>query len=473
MSSWVRVTKGQVQKSVPEKSAKNRAGRIPQLLSIPSQKSYQTPPYSVQEEIADAYSKHDDGLYSVEDLFNRLDDYSSGIDDRYERFQYSQTDEVLVDHRGKLYEQFYIQLQDEYDKEKPADCVVVSMSKQQSDYETAIGHRLQYYGLTVELIYISTESSLTHALQEVRNDGSPFCILIEQSNITLSSCTVIIFHGALKIHRNMPTEDALTLIAGEHQQILADRVEWERNEIARKAADLADDYLERERYESYKVPITIKHLLFLLSKGKFLYPDELKSISDYLKTRIDEQEGSVLVKNKPKNYSEASSSTAPDSLSKVPPPLLPTPSRAPLLGHSPHFQTSLLQEPGQHTHYYCPLQLALILFYVAFFRSPKCTIFKKIKPVLLVDCRIPVVLQGKWGKISFFQNPGTSAVSTGVKNKAQPLLGISAKPGLLGYAPLLPVKPSLFGGKPTPLLPTPGQYSYPKKWASSIRAFLI
>uniref|UniRef100_H3AU59 Si:ch211-216l23.2 n=1 Tax=Latimeria chalumnae TaxID=7897 RepID=H3AU59_LATCH len=445
MSSWVRVTKGQVQKSVPEKSAKNRAGRIPQLLSIPSQKSYQTPPYSVQEEIADAYSKHDDG---VEDLFNRLDDYSSGIDDRYERFQYSQTvkDEVLVDHRGKLYEQFYIQLQDEYDKEKPADCVVVSMSKQQSDYETAIGHRLQYYGLTVELIYISTESSLTHALQEVRNDGSPFCILIEQSNITLSSCTVIIFHGALKIHRNMPTEDALTLIAGEHQQILADRVEWERNEIARKAADLADDYLERERYESYKVPITIKHLLFLLSKGKFLYPDELKSISDYLKTRIDEQEGSVLVKNKPKNqltlfttikinmhlnfisapwferpveqagllsevdttqylsYSEASSSTAPDSLSKVPPPLLPTPSRAPLLGHSPHFQTSLLQEPEN----------------------------------------------------SCGGNPGTSAVSTGVKNKAQPLLGISAKPGLLGYAPLLPVKPSLFGGKPTPLLPTPG-----------------
>ncbi|XP_005996426.1 nuclear receptor coactivator 5 isoform X2 [Latimeria chalumnae] len=400
MSSWVRVTKGQVQKSVPEKSAKNRAGRIPQLLSIPSQKSYQTPPYSVQEEIADAYSKHDDG---VEDLFNRLDDYSSGIDDRYERFQYSQTDEVLVDHRGKLYEQFYIQLQDEYDKEKPADCVVVSMSKQQSDYETAIGHRLQYYGLTVELIYISTESSLTHALQEVRNDGSPFCILIEQSNITLSSCTVIIFHGALKIHRNMPTEDALTLIAGEHQQILADRVEWERNEIARKAADLADDYLERERYESYKVPITIKHLLFLLSKGKFLYPDELKSISDYLKTRIDEQEGPVeqagllseVDTTQYLSYSEASSSTAPDSLSKVPPPLLPTPSRAPLLGHSPHFQTSLLQEPG------------------------------------------------------------TSAVSTGVKNKAQPLLGISAKPGLLGYAPLLPVKPSLFGGKPTPLLPTP------------------
>lgn len=89
----------------------------------------------------------------------------------------------------------------------------------------------------------------------------------------------------------MPMEDALALIAKAFQNIFGERGQQERTEISHKAADLADDYLERELYESYHVPLGIKHLLFLLSEGKHLYLEELNSISDYLKTRRSKLEG--------------------------------------------------------------------------------------------------------------------------------------------------------------------------------------
>lgn len=50
----------------------------------------------------------------------------------------------------------------------------------------------------VEMLHLQTESGLTQALKDVRSDGSPLCILIEQTNVALSSCTVIIFSESLK-----------------------------------------------------------------------------------------------------------------------------------------------------------------------------------------------------------------------------------------------------------------------------------
>lgn len=89
----------------------------------------------------------------------------------------------------------------------------------------------------------------------------------------------------------MPMEDALSLVVKAFGKVFGEREQQERNEISHKAADLADDYLERELYESYTVPLDIRHLLFLLSDGKYLYAEELKAVSDYLKTRITELEG--------------------------------------------------------------------------------------------------------------------------------------------------------------------------------------
>nr|XP_032639949.1 uncharacterized protein LOC116826970 isoform X5 [Chelonoidis abingdonii] len=266
MSSWVKVTRGQVQKPIVDK--RHRPGWIPRLLDINPYRPYQKSPYSPQ----DSYSKDFEDLNSFEELFGQQYDYSTGNEDYYERYQYSpkagpslhetpgipgrqeaavaaqqpgssrrqdpehessaveagptvpcsrekwrtaraasvvppagvsplpvvDDDYTRDDRREKLYLQFYQQIQKEYDKERPSDCIIVAISKEQTEYATVIGHRLQDHGLVVEMIYLTSELGLTRALQEVKNDGSPFCILVEQSNVALSSCTVIMLHESIK-----------------------------------------------------------------------------------------------------------------------------------------------------------------------------------------------------------------------------------------------------------------------------------
>ncbi|XP_066493167.1 nuclear receptor coactivator 5-like isoform X2 [Tiliqua scincoides] len=348
MSSWVKVSAVQAQTPVAEK--RHRPGWIPRLLDIHPYRSYPKNTYSPP----DGYATEYEDVNSFEELFGQQYRPSTGNEDNYERYHYSQKDDDYTKdvHRDKMYLQFYQQIEKAYDRDRPSDCVIVSISKDQAEYSTAIGHRLQDHGLVVEMIYLTSESGLTRALQEVKNDGSPFCILVEPSNVALSSCTVIMLHQSIKIHRNMPMEDALALIAKAFQNIFGERGQQERTEIAHKAADLADDYLERELYESYHVPLGIKHLLFLLSEGKHLYLEELNSISDYLKTRRNKLEGFVaetedLAAEVENSMYPAmvrpSTSALPQTLSK-PPPLLPTPGRNPGLGQSTSAKTALLGE---------------------------------------------------------------------------------------------------------------------------------
>ncbi|XP_070616302.1 nuclear receptor coactivator 5-like isoform X1 [Erythrolamprus reginae] len=327
MSSWPKVNTDQASDS----EKRQRPGWIPRLLDINPYKSIQKTSYSPP----DSYPKdHEDGN-SFEELFGQQYHATGDSEDNYERHQHPQKDDTKDAHRDKLYLQFYQQIEKEYNREKPSDCVIVSISKDQAEYSTAIGHRLQDHGLVVEMIYLTSESGLTRALQEVKNDGSPFCVLVEPSNVTLSSCTVIMLHQTIKIHRNMPMEDALAMIAKEFEEIFAEHEQQQRTEISHKAADLADGFLERDLYESYHVPLGIRHLLFLLSEGKHLYMEELNSISDYLKTRRNklEETDNLAAAGEDGEYPNArpSGSGLPPTLSK-PPPLLPTPGRTPVLG---------------------------------------------------------------------------------------------------------------------------------------------
>ncbi|XP_026531679.1 translation initiation factor IF-2-like isoform X5 [Notechis scutatus] len=200
MSSWPKVTTDQAQTPDPEK--RQRPGWIPRLLDINPYKSIQKSSYSP----TDGYPKdHEDGN-SFEELFGQQY-HPTENEVNYERHQYPQKDDSHTKdaHRDKLYMQFYQQIEKEYNRERPSDCVIVSISKDQAEYSTVIGHRLQDHGLVVEMIYLTSESGLTRALQEVKNDGSPFCVLVEPSNVTLSSCTVIMLHQTIKKTNTLAT----------------------------------------------------------------------------------------------------------------------------------------------------------------------------------------------------------------------------------------------------------------------------
>ncbi|KAL8194947.1 UNVERIFIED_CONTAM: hypothetical protein K2H54_040897 [Gekko kuhli] len=82
----------------------------------------------------DGYSKDYEDTNSFEELFGQQYHPSTGNEDKYERYQYSQKDDDFSKdiHRDKLYLQFYQQIEKEFDKDRPSDCVIVSISKDQA-----------------------------------------------------------------------------------------------------------------------------------------------------------------------------------------------------------------------------------------------------------------------------------------------------------------------------------------------------
>lgn len=273
---------------------------------------------------------------SIDELWRNVADYSKGSDDHRARYQHPPLDDASSWDIWKegLFQHFYQMVQKERDRERPSDCIIVSVNKEQREYATVIGHRLQDHGLVVEMIHLTSESGLTRALQEVKDDGSPFCVLVEQSNVRLSSCTVITLHESVKIHRHMPLEDALVLVAKTYRRLFAKREQQEHAGISLRAGELVDDFLARECLTSYTVPVGVRHLLFLLNEGKHLHRSELDLLIDYLKTRKGKLEG--LETPSPLTSSDHSSLQGRNtSIVGKPPPLLPTPGKRAFLSPPP------------------------------------------------------------------------------------------------------------------------------------------
>ncbi|XP_059238327.1 uncharacterized protein LOC132005342 [Mustela nigripes] len=303
--------------------------------SVAKSKPYKPfPPtsYSPQE----GYLKEGEDMLSVEELRRNVADYSKRHEENHERPQSTQFGDAggRDTQKERLFQHFYQMIQKERDRERPSDCVIVSINNEQREYATGIGHRLQDHGLVVEMIHLSSESSLTRALHEVKDDRSPFCILVEQSNVKLSSCTVIILHESIKIHRHMPLEDALDLVAKEYRRFFSKREQQERAGIALQAGDLADDFLAREQLTSYSVPLGIQHLLFLLSEGMHLYRNELNLLIDYLKTRKGHLEGYETLESSATSDHSSFPGRSTSVVGKLP-PLLPTPGKSSFSGPHP------------------------------------------------------------------------------------------------------------------------------------------
>ncbi|KAM6972962.1 uncharacterized protein FYW47_003049 [Aplochiton taeniatus] len=244
-----------------------------------------------------------------------------------------------------LYQRFYRQVQEE---KKPANCVVLSVSNQCTDYPKSLGQCLQDRGLSVEMLYLQAESGLTRALQDVRSDGSPLCILVEQTNVALSSCTVIIFSDSLKIHRNMPKDQAMDFVMTEYHRGLAmERVQKNPAELAARASELLEDFLEREKVERHAVPTDTRQLLLLLAEGVHLYPEELATISEYLRSRQEHLQ--VISSDADKGSRPEKRKMVTPELGK-PPPLLSTPTGPPPTGpNADHLQpTPLMAPPGSY-----------------------------------------------------------------------------------------------------------------------------
>ncbi|XP_076589594.1 uncharacterized protein LOC143322345 [Chaetodon auriga] len=301
-------------------------------------------PYPTREERTDELK---DALDSYEEL-EQMQTYSGSV--KYEGYKHQANTKsegcTPADRRKALYQKFYRQVQEE---RKPADCVVLSVTNQCLDYPKSLSQCLQERGLSVEMIYLQAESGLTRALQDIRAGGSSLCILVEQTNVALSSCTVIIFSESLKIHRNMPKDQAMDFVAAEYcHGLVKERPVRDPADIAAQASQLLDDFLDREKIERYTVPSETRQLLMLLAEGVHLYPEELETISEYVRTRQEHIQAS--------NTEGERGNMLPPGLGK-PPPLLPTPpgppqlqspvgAGGPMMDHPP--PAPLLPSPGSY-----------------------------------------------------------------------------------------------------------------------------
>ncbi|XP_040895092.1 nuclear receptor coactivator 5 [Toxotes jaculatrix] len=302
-------------------------------------------PYPTREERTEELK---DALDSYEEL-DQMQNFSGSV--KYEGYKHQPNAKpetcTPADRRKALYQKFYKQVQEE---RKPPDCVVLSVTNKCLDYPKSLSQCLQERGLSVEMLYLQAESGLTRALQDVRADGSPLCILVEQTNIALSSCTVIIFSESLKIHRNMPKDQAMDFVAAEYSRgLVKERPPRDPADIAAQASQLLDDFLDREKIEHHSVPSETRQLLMLLTEGVHLYPEELETISEYVRSRQDHIQAS--------NTEGERGNMLPPGLGK-PPPLLPTPpgppqpqsaaGAGPMVDHSPPPPVPLLPSPGSY-----------------------------------------------------------------------------------------------------------------------------
>ncbi|KAM9351948.1 uncharacterized protein ABDE67_006802 [Symphorus nematophorus] len=307
-------------------------------------------PYPTRE---DRTEELKDALDSYEEL-EQIQNYTGSV--TYEGYKHQPTAKppakpegcTPADRRKALYQKFYKQVQEE---KKPADCVVLSVTNQCLDYPKSLSQCLQERGLSVEMLYLQAESGLTRALQDIRADGSSLCILVEQTNVALSSCTVIIFSESLKIHRNMPKEQAMDFVAAEYSRgLVKERPPRDPADIAAQASQLLDDFLDREKIERHAVPSETRPLLMLLAEGVHLYPEELETISEYVRSRQEHIQAS--------NTEGKRGNMIPPGLGK-PPPLLPTPPGPPqpqsaagaggsMMDHPTPPSIPLLPSPGSH-----------------------------------------------------------------------------------------------------------------------------
>ncbi|KAK6630681.1 hypothetical protein RUM44_002850 [Polyplax serrata] len=93
------------------------------------------------------------------------------------------------------------------------DCEIIVINKKQTEYAESIEVRLKKLGLTVDLLFPNEEVPVSRVLAKIASRGSLYAILIMPQNEDHRSLTLNILHGQPQEHRNMPLEDAISLLA--------------------------------------------------------------------------------------------------------------------------------------------------------------------------------------------------------------------------------------------------------------------
>lgn len=93
------------------------------------------------------------------------------------------------------------------------DCEIIVVDRQNTAYAEYIEKHLKALGLKVDVLYPNEEVSLGKVLANISSRGCMYAVLVTPQNEDMRSITVNILYGVPAEHRNMPVDDAITLIA--------------------------------------------------------------------------------------------------------------------------------------------------------------------------------------------------------------------------------------------------------------------
>ncbi|KAK3086625.1 hypothetical protein FSP39_021183 [Pinctada imbricata] len=171
-------------------------------------------------------------------------------------------------------------------KAPPPDCEIVILNNTLRNYGEFVERKLKALTLVVTLSVITEDKTIPQVIEESSKKGCLFAIVINSQNETHQSLTVNILHGTPQEHRNMPVEDAMTLISRSFETY----VQKEREKAAPppERAPPAPAPAAARTLPPFLPPTSdIAYLLNLLADNRQLTTEELDKVIIYLRERRD------------------------------------------------------------------------------------------------------------------------------------------------------------------------------------------
>jgi len=166
------------------------------------------------------------------------------------------------------------------------ECEILVLEDKQRPYADSIKKRLMAVGIVTEMNILAPDVDIMVALEEATVRRLLFAIVINEQNEVHRSITVNILHGLAQEHRNMPVDDAITLITRSYDKYMLERKE--RAEAGFPPGLPPPGGPPIPELNFLPASPRVQYLLNLLADQRFLTAAELTTVIEYLVDRRHE-----------------------------------------------------------------------------------------------------------------------------------------------------------------------------------------
>ncbi|XP_033755605.1 nuclear receptor coactivator 5-like isoform X2 [Pecten maximus] len=180
-------------------------------------------------------------------------------------------------------------------RQLPIDCEVIILNSQLKNYAEFLERKLKGISLFSKTVVIAEDRTIPQMIEDATKRNVLFAIVVNSQNEVHQSLTLNILHGTPQEHRNMPVDDAITLINRSFDQYT--KTTREKAATAMPAAPAAPapaapaPAAPAARSSAPFVPPSsdLLYLLNLLADSRQLTVEELDKVIVYLKERREKQ----------------------------------------------------------------------------------------------------------------------------------------------------------------------------------------